>query len=200
LIKEFDISSLKEAPICRHCYKSLFENRGDLKRPSSQDYAIDINSIENLIKKSCLDKEDENSVYPSFYLYRNHTIFKNNKNLNLISHHGLLKRDDILLNWVCYKCTKCQRPISSYFYFYSIKNDHEHAKYLHFSHSMENIEEEYRNIWFVACQMLEYFKQKGYETHVIVPAKNTTSLLYLMNASELIGQDEMIIDPIIYNE
>jgi hypothetical protein len=65
---------------------------------------------------------------------------------------------------------------------------------------MENIEEEYRNIWFVACQMLEYFKQKGYETHVIVPAKNTTSLLYLMNASELIGQDEMIIDPIIYNE
>eukprot|EP00833_Pecoramyces_ruminatium_P000357 jgi/Orpsp1_1/1174389/evm.model.c7180000049910.1 len=195
MLKEFDVSTLKDAPICKHCHINLFKNDEENKRPSSPDYAIDINSIENLIKKTCLDKEDENTTYPSSYLYSNHTIFKNNKNPNLISHHGLLKRDDILLNWVCYNCTKCQKPIASYFYFYSLINENEHAKYLHFSHSMENIEEEYRNIWLVACQMLEYFKQKGYATHVIVPSKNTTSLLYLMNASESIGQNEMIIDP-----
>jgi len=65
---------------------------------------------------------------------------------------------------------------------------------------MENIDIEYRDIWLIACQMIEYFKQKGYATHVIVPSKNTTSLLYLMNASESIGQYEMTIVPVLYDE
>jgi len=192
MLNKFDISNLKKnAPICKHCH---IDRCGE-ERPTSPNYAIDIHSIENLIQRTCLDNDEDN-----IYYYPNHTIFKNSRNPNLISHHGLLKREDILLNWACYNCTKCQEPIAAYFYFYSLKNENEHAKYLHYSHGMENIDIEYRDIWLIACQMIEYFKQKGYATHVIVPSKNTTSLLYLMNASESIGQYEMTIVPVLYDE
>ncbi|ORX76003.1 hypothetical protein BCR32DRAFT_284656 [Anaeromyces robustus] len=213
MLTEFDITSIREAPICKHCFLDLDienETEDDIDRPSSPNYAINIQSIENLIHKTCLDNlgnektttttTTSSSSTTHAHLCPNHTIFKNNKNPNLISHHGLLKRDDTLLNWASYNCTKCKQPIAAYFYFYSLNNENDHAKYIHYSHSMENIEEEYRNIWLVACQMIEYFKQKGYTTHLIVPSKNTTSLLYLMNASERIGQYEMTIDPVIYDE
>jgi len=195
MLTEFDVSSLKHAPICKHCQVVQINDDED-EQPSSPNYKIDILSIENLIHRTCLDNNKEDSTY----FCPNHTMFKNDKNPNLISHHGLLKRDDTLLNWVSHTCTKCQRPIAAYFYFYFLNSENERAKFIHYSHSMENIDEEYRDIWLVACQMIEYFKQKGYATHLVVPAKNTTSLLYLMNASESMGQSEMTIDPVIYDE
>ncbi len=194
MFTEFDTSNLKHAPICKHCQLIDFDDNDDVKSTYS-NFKIDTYGIENLINRTCLDNKED-----STYFYPNHTLFKNDKNPNLISHHGLLKREDTLLDWVSHNCSKCQRPIAAYFYFYFLNSENDHAKFLHYSHSMENIDEEYRNIWLVACQMIEYFKQKGYTTHLVVPAKNTTSLLYLMNASESIGQYEMSIDPVIYDE